>query len=58
MPDPWGDGEWHLYNVTTDPDEKKDLASNESGILAELVAYWDDYARENGVILPDWVSGY
>ena len=58
MPDPWGDGEWHLYNVSVDLGEKQDLAMQEPGILAGLVDEWDIYARDKGVILPDWVSGY
>lgn len=58
QPEPWGNGKWQLYNVKQDPAEKVDMASAESGVLEQLVQRWEAYARRNGVILPDRVSGY
>ena len=58
MPAPYGNGAWQLYNLDTDPAEAEDLAGRHPDKVATLKAAWDEYARTNGVILPDWVSGY
>lgn len=52
MPAPAGSGEWELFNLETDPGEQIDLAASMPEKLAELVADWDQYVIENGVILP------
>lgn len=58
MPEPYGVGDWQLYDLATDLAEANDLAAARPEKVAELRALWDQYAEENGVILPDWVSGY
>ena len=58
MPEPYGIGDWQLYDLVTDPAEATDLAAEHPDKVRELVGYWQAYAQENGVILPDWVSGY
>ncbi|NVK44211.1 MAG: arylsulfatase [Oceanospirillaceae bacterium] len=58
MPEPWGTGEWNLYNLKTDLAERHDLAAQEPEKLAEMKALWEQYAKDNNVILPDQVSGY
>lgn len=58
MPPPYGNGNWQLYDLAADPAESDDLADDMPGKVAELVALWDQYAEDNGVVLPDWVSGY
>jgi len=58
MPAPYGNGDWQLFNTESDPGEARDLAAQYPDRVAALKAAWDDYARTNGVILPDWVSGY
>ena len=58
MPAPYGSGEAELYNLATDPGETANLAKEQPALLAELSAKWQHYAEKNGVILPDWVSGY
>ncbi|MCP5146146.1 MAG: arylsulfatase [Gammaproteobacteria bacterium] len=47
---PAGSGQWSLYNLRDDPMELTDLAKAEPERLAALVAAWNDYARDNGVI--------
>jgi arylsulfatase len=47
-----GTGMWQLFNVATDPAEVHDLAATEPGKLHELIADWNSYATENGVVLP------
>lgn len=47
-----GEGTWQLFNIATDPAETTDLATKEPAKLAELVADWNRYAEEKGVVLP------
>ena len=58
VPEPWGKGDWQLFDVSVDLAELNDIAAEHPQVVAELVAAWDQYAEANGVILPDWVSGY
>ena len=58
MPPPYASGQAELYNIARDPGESKNLAREEPERLAELLALWENYVTTNGVILPDWVSGY
>jgi arylsulfatase len=47
------DGVWHLYNVARDPGETEDLSSQQPARKAALVAAWEAYAKDVGVIMPD-----
>jgi arylsulfatase len=47
-----GKGDWELFNLKTDPAERKDLAAERPDKVKELVGRWDEYARANNVILP------
>ncbi len=58
LPMPHGRARWQLYDLTADPSERIDLAGERPQDLARLRAHWDDYARRNHVVLPNWVSGY
>jgi len=58
MPQPYGIDDWQLFNLHDDLGESRDVSSEQPGIKASLIAEWDNYAEENNVILPDWVSGY
>jgi arylsulfatase A-like enzyme len=49
---PFGKADWELYNVTSDPTERKDLTKERPDKLAELLALWDDYVMRNNVVLP------
>lgn len=44
------DGRWHLYNITEDPGETEPLETVETTIFFDLLAEYETYARENGVI--------
>jgi len=50
---PFGKGDWELFNLATDPAERKDLAKERSDKLKALLALWDDYVRANNVIVPN-----
>jgi arylsulfatase A-like enzyme len=49
---PLGTGDWELFDVTTDPAERNDLAAERPDKVKALLALWDDYVRTNNVILP------
>jgi arylsulfatase A-like enzyme len=56
--EPYGSESWTLYDLARDPGEADDLSKQYPEKLEELLAKWDDYARENGVILPTHDTGY
>jgi arylsulfatase A-like enzyme len=58
MAPPYASGEMELYKVSADPGETENLVSAEPERFARMKVLWQQYAAENGVILPDWVSGY
>jgi len=49
---PLGTGGWELYDLATDPSERRNLAVERPEKVRELAALWDDYVRTNNVILP------
>ena len=55
---PYGPGVWELFDLEVDPGEQHDLAAGRPERLAALVAAWDAYALEMGVVLPESDSGY
>ena len=50
---PIGKGTWELYDLASDPAERHDLAAERPDKVKALAAIWDEYARDNNVILPD-----
>ena len=52
------DDSWRLYNLTNDPSEQVDLAQQQPERLQALIAEWQTYAEETGVVLPDYDVGY
>jgi len=58
MPVPYGTGDWQLFNLAEDLAESTDLASDNPDETTALRKAWHQYAEQNGVIIPDWVSGY
>ena len=51
VPKPYGTGEWQLFNVVEDPGEAKDLSKEMPDKLKTLMAAWDNYAKDVGVVL-------
>ncbi len=47
---PVGDGAWHLYDLSTDPGETRDLRAQRPEAFAALQADYADYARAHGVL--------
>lgn len=50
---PFGKGEWELFNLTSDPAERQDLAAQQPDKLREMIKLWENYAQANNVILPN-----
>jgi len=50
--EPFGTGEWELFNLAADPAERRNLAAERPEKVKELVALWESYVRTNNVILP------
>lgn len=48
------DGPWQLYNITEDPAESKNLASENLSKLAEMSAAWFHFAEHHTSMPPDW----
>jgi arylsulfatase A-like enzyme len=45
-----GDDGWELFNVASDPGETTDLAQENPDKLNELLACWDEYVVECGIV--------
>jgi arylsulfatase len=52
MPRPLGTGQWELYDLSVDPGEANNLAAEHPEILETMVAQYEAFAVENGVIPP------
>lgn len=48
--EPWGDGQWRLFDILADPGETRDLASDFPEIMAQMQADYAAYAARNGVL--------
>ncbi len=50
MPQPFGPGEWELFNLKQDPAELTDLGTQHPEKLKGMVARWEQYKKDNGVL--------
>lgn len=50
VPMPRGPQRWELFNIKEDPGETRDLAGQEPVRLQELLALWDAYKNDVGVV--------
>ncbi|MCK5573357.1 MAG: hypothetical protein KAJ12_11385, partial [Bacteroidetes bacterium] len=50
MPKPFGSGEWELFDLSKDPGETSDLSKIYPEKREEMVALWEKYKKENGVL--------
>lgn len=48
-----GSGEWELFNIQNDPGETTDLSKQEPAKMKAMLALWEEYVAQNGVILTD-----
>jgi arylsulfatase A-like enzyme len=49
---PYGPDDWQLYNLAKDPGETVDLSQQMPELRKEMIAIWNQYSQETGVILP------
>ena len=56
---PYGDGQWRLFDWTTDPGETDDLSLSQPDMLAQMMAEWDAYvaAKQVQPVDPDYTPG-
>jgi arylsulfatase len=50
MPKPLGTDEWELFDLSRDAAENRDLSAEQPDKLEEMVALWNQYREENGVL--------
>lgn len=53
MAPPYGQNEWHLYNLRDDPREMDNVATVHPGKMEEMQAEWEAYARSVGYITAE-----
>jgi arylsulfatase A-like enzyme len=47
---PWGTGDWELFNLAQDRSESRNLAAENPQKLGEMLIAWRDYVRETGTL--------
>ena len=47
---PWGDAQWRLYDLSRDPGETIDLADAQPDLMASMLADYDAYSDQMGVL--------
>ena len=50
LQEPYGPGSWELFDLESDPAELVDLSARRPEKLTEMVALWEIYKEENGVL--------
>ena len=58
LPEPYGNGDWQLYDLAADPGELHDRSSEFPQRVEALAQGWKDYAEANGVIQPSTPTMY
>jgi len=58
LPEPYGKGDWQLYDLKADPGELNDVSSEYPDLAISLAKAWEEYATSNGVIQPEVPTAY
>ncbi len=58
LPEPYGNGDWQLYDLAADPGELHDLSSEFPDQAEALANAWAVYAESNGVIRANSATVY
>jgi arylsulfatase A-like enzyme len=54
---PFGDKQWHLYNLRVDPTETSDLAATDPDLVKSLTGAYADYVKQHNLVeVPDGYS--
>jgi arylsulfatase/uncharacterized sulfatase len=48
-PAPYGDGHWHLYDMSSDPGETEDIADKHPELFQDMIREYQSYADEVGI---------
>lgn len=48
-PEPYGDGTWHLYDISVDPGETTNIASEHPELFKSMIEQYQSYATEVGI---------
>jgi arylsulfatase len=57
LPMPEGNGEWQLFDLGSDPGETENLAASMPETLDDMVARWEAFASQTGVIVSEPGAG-
>jgi arylsulfatase len=49
LPEPFGSGDWALYNLAEDPGEINDVSNDHPEVKASMIDAWQEYAETNDV---------
>jgi arylsulfatase len=49
LPEPFGSGEWALYDLARDPGEIHDVSDDYPEVKASMIEGWQEYAERNDV---------
>jgi len=50
---PFGESDWQLFDLATDPGESSDLSKQQPAVTQQLISAWEKYAKEVGVVPPE-----
>jgi arylsulfatase A-like enzyme len=50
---PFGESDWQLFNLATDPGESINLSKQHPAVTQQLISAWEKYAKEVGVVPPE-----
>jgi arylsulfatase A-like enzyme len=49
-----GDNQWHLYDISIDPQESTDLSKEQPAVIKDMITAYDQYANQTHIIPPDY----
>lgn len=55
---PYGQSEWQLFDLATDPGETADLALENQDMLQKLIRVYEEYAQRTGVVESKGAPGF
>jgi arylsulfatase len=49
-----GNGQWSLYDLSKDPQERTDLSKTQPELIKELITAYNEFANKTNIIPPDF----
>ena len=53
---PWGDGSWALYNLRSDPGERRNVIRDQPQKAQELMGLWKGWSQTNNVLFEEGLA--